>query len=382
MRLSLFAAAAFLWVAAAVAADSGVILHTVAIRDVGGFAPGDTVLTVQVPSDWRSEGGVVWTTNANCLFLPVSVMFGAQREDGLAGFAIWPGAMRAWSSDPAVNRQYESAAADGATGCLAPDKPLRVLTYLNDVFLAHHRGDRADARILDARRLTAIADEIGARLAGEIGAGQLERLRQAGGEAEIYGDAGVFDIGYRVNGRAIRERVFVSLGVNEITMPHPAQGVAERTSSFTDKVVSWYAPEEEFEALTLIFDVMLASFAYNQRWTDLTARSIGRMVSQADGELLRLHRTNVGSRAPVSDRIDGVPFDSPLLIDRSRRIGLAYFRDRRTLVEPGSGAFFDMPAHDGPGGPAFYADGRNGILVTSDPSAVDRARWTRLGSAP
>ena len=264
--------------AAAAHGEPGTVLEAVAVRDTGGFAPGVTALAVRAPRGWTSRGALAWTANPECVALPVSVAFRTVRGDGLAGFEVMPAAMRPWASDPEANRRYERAAADGVMGCLAPARAFRVQGYIDDLFLGIHRKGREGLRILFARRLAAIADRIEARLTREIGPRAFDRLRAAGGRAAVYGDAGLFDIGYTIRGRAIRERVFVSLGVTEIVLPDPAGGTVTRASGFTDQVVSWFAPEDEFAALAPVFDFMLASTAWNRRWLDTVARAGARVV--------------------------------------------------------------------------------------------------------
>ena len=369
------AAALCLWAAAA-AGDPGTVFDAIAIRDTGGFAPGVTALTVRAPSDWHSRGGVRWTANPACVAMPASVVFSTLRADGLAGYHLMPGVMRAWSSDPAASLQHERAASPDAVGCLAPGESFGVQAWLDEVFLDVYRRDRADARILSARRLTAIADAIEARLAGEIGAAAFDRLREAGGEARVYGDAGIFDIGYTADGRPIRERVFVSLAVTEISLPRPGGGTVAQSSSFTDKVVSWHAPEEEFEALAPTFGFMLASTVYNQRWTDAVAQAIRRIRSRTDSDLVRVHERNAGAADFVSEQIDAVPAASAALIGPADGARIPWIRDRRAMVNPWDGAVFDVPADAG--GRAFYVNGLNQILIADDPNDVDGARWMRL----
>ena len=355
--------------AAAAHGEPGTVLEAVAVRDTGGFAPGVTALAVRAPRGWTSRGALAWTANPECVALPVSVAFRTVRSDGLAGFEVMPAAMRPWASDPEANRRYERAAADGVMGCLAPAPAFRVQGYIDDLFLGIHRKGREGLRILSARRLTAIADRIEARLTREIGPRAFDRLRAGGGRAAVYGDAGLFDIGYTIRGRAIRERVFVSLGVTEIVLPDPPGGAVTRASGFTDQVVSWFAPEDEFSALAPVFDFMLASTAWNRRWLDTVARAGARVASGADPVLARLHRRNAGAGDAPSEQIDG----AGALIDHAHRVPVAWGRDRRAMVDPLSGRPVDAP-----GGGAFYVNARNEILVPGAGAAPDPAGWTRL----
>ncbi len=364
MRLASLAAAAFLWAAAA-QGETGTVLETIAIRDTGGFAPGITALTVRAPRDWESSGGVVWTSNPHCVRMPVSVAFTTRRQDGLAGFDILPGAMSAWASDPAINGQYEQAASDGAMGCLHPTQSFRVQGYLDTVFLGTYRREHEDMRILSARRLAAIADQIEARTAREIGSAAFDHLRNIGGSAEIYGDAGLFDITYTMAGQAIRERVFVSLAVNEITLPRPGGTSVTLTSSFTDKVVSWFAPENEFESLAPLFDFMIASTAYNGQWVDRVAQSISRLAAR-DSDMAALHTSNASATGFVSEQIHGVAAGSPMLIDSARRLRVVGAQERRA-----------MAAADGADA-AFYVNAQDDVLLTRDGAVVDTVRWTLL----
>ena len=376
-----WAAAAFLGAglctlcAAAARGDGGTVFKAVAIVDTGGFAPGVVAFAARAPAGWRSRGGLRWTPNPECVSMPVSVTFESVREDGLAGFEALPGAMRAWSSDPAVNARYERAAADGAMGCLAPARAFRVQNYIDDLFMGVHRAGRADLRILAARRLPAIADAIEARLAREIGAEAFDRLRSAGGGAEVYGDAGIFDIGYTLRGRAIRERVFVSLGVTEITLPKPAGGTIAQTAGFVDRAVSWFAPEEEFDELAPLFDFMLVSAAWNRAWTDAVARSIGAMREHAGGGPAVLHRRNAGSEDVLSERLEGRDAGGAAEIARGLRASVAWAHDRRELADPRTGRIYEVP---GSADAAFHAGADNRVLMTAAAAEVDTAAWTRL----
>lgn len=370
-----FCAAFFALCAAAARGDGGTVFEAIAIVDTGGFAPGVVAFTVRAPAGWRSRGGLRWTPNPECVSMPVSVAFESVRGDGLAGFEALPGAMRAWSSDPAANARYERAAADGVMGCLAPARAFRVQNYIDDLFMGVHRAGREDLRILAARRLPAIADSIEARLAREIGAEAFDRLRRAGGGAEVYGDAGIFDIGYTLRGRAIRERVFVSLGVTEITLPNPAGGAVAQTAGFVDRAVSWFAPEDEFDELAPLFDFMLVSVAWNRAWTDAVARSIGAMRAYAGGGPAVLHRQNAGSEGFLSERLEGRDAGGAAEIARGLRASVAWAHDRRELADPRTGRIYEVP---GSADAAFHAGSGNRVLMTAADAEVDAAAWTRL----
>ncbi len=364
--------------AAAARGESGAVFTAVAIVDTGGFAPGVVAFSARAPAGWHSRGGLRWTANPECVSMPVTVAFESVRSDGLAGFEVLPGAMRAWSSEPAANALYERAASEGAMGCLAPARSFGVQGYIDELFMGVHRKGRGDLRILGARRLPAIADRIEARLAGEIGAAAFDRLRIMGGGADVYGDAGIFDIGYTVRGRAIRERVFVSIGVTEIALPNPAGGTVSQTASFVDQAVSWYAPEEEFDELAPLFDFMLVSAAWNRAWTDAVARSIGAMREYEGGGPAILHRLNAGAEGFLSERREGAEAGGAAEIERGLRAPIAWAGYRRDLADPRTGRIFEIP---GGAAGAFYAGAENRVLMAAEDADVDPAAWTRLTPA-
>ena len=361
--------------AGAARADPGIVLEAVAVRDTGGFAPGVAALALRAPRGWTRDGGLRWTANADCVAMPVSAVFAAARGDGLAGFEILPRVMRAWSNDPEVNGQYARAASNDGAGCLSPARRFGVQAYMDEVFLGVHRAHRPDARILEARRLTAIADRIEARLAAEIGPAAFDRLRDMGGRAEIYGDAGIFDIGYAVAGRAVRERVFVSIAINEIALPRPDGGAVERVSGFTDKVVSWFAPEDEFDALAPVFDFMLVSAAWNRGWTDAVARTIRVLGPEVDGGPMVVHRRNAGAAGPELGRVVPTPAGGAAPIEPGLRAPVDYAPPRRAAVNPWTGAVVETPAD---AGAAFYANAANDILIAGPGAAPDPAVWAPL----
>lgn len=66
-------------------------MQTVSIIDASGFAQPMPAATAEVPSSWRSQGGVTWNHATNCVNNKVRFEWRARSRDDLHGFEIMPG---------------------------------------------------------------------------------------------------------------------------------------------------------------------------------------------------------------------------------------------------------------------------------------------------
>lgn len=147
-------------------------LQPATIVDPMGFQQPMPAATIEIPADWRTQGGVVWNHGTNCSTNKVRFEWRSRSRDDLEGFEVMPG--YGW--------QVQGAAIQ-MNPC--PVQPFR---SARDFLVAVVQARRAGARILQYRDRPDIVSQ---REQSEPHQGQGQRRIEAGQVLIAYNSGGV-----------------------------------------------------------------------------------------------------------------------------------------------------------------------------------------------
>ena len=208
----------------------------VAITDGGGFAEPMPAATVEVPANWRAQGGVLWNPGTNCANNKVRFEWRARSRDDLRGFEIMP--TYSWQ-------------VRGAQVQMNPC-PVQSFRSTREFLEAVVQQRRAGARVLQYRD----RPDLAAARAAQSGPRANQQVR-----SRI--DAGQLLIAYRSDGVEFREVLGTSIEFTEL------QGSIMGGSGL---VFAHRAPNGQLDFA--VGDRMAESFRYEKRWSDLMITSL------------------------------------------------------------------------------------------------------------
>lgn len=174
------------------------------VIDRSGFEKPLTAMTILIPADWRSEGGVVWGAKSACSAgSGYTVNFNATSPDGQSGVHFLPSFNWVWNN-------FSGGDPSGACPFLQMTSAQQYLEYLVSQM-------RPGARVLDFRARPDIAKDF-------------EQLNSVSpmpmGEMRSWVDSGEVLIGYTENGAELRETIAAVVIFNR-TLMRGSMGMAD-----------------------------------------------------------------------------------------------------------------------------------------------------------
>lgn len=248
----------------------GASMQTAQIVDVGGFEQPMTAATVEIPADWRAQGGVSWNHETNCVNNKVRIEWRARSRDDLHGFEIMSG--YTWQVQGTQIRMNP-----------CPAQPFRSAREFLEA-VAQQR--RAGARVLQYRDRPDVVAERGTQ-------GQHPKVRNRT-------EAGQVLIAYQSGGVEFREVLGTSVDFTEL------QG---NIMGGVRMVFAHRAPNGQLD-----FDLgerLVRSFRHDRRWAEMTIASLSsseRRFSSAQSqaiaqwharEMARINAEGAADRAAI-----------------------------------------------------------------------------------
>jgi hypothetical protein len=312
-------------------------LRLVKVMDVTGFGQPMVAATLLLPSDWRVESGVRWTTDIGCPQNVVQLSLKATSPDGRLGFEVFPDLAWAWYEDPTV-QQYVRQAAQlyGVRGCeLLP--PFDAVAYLQRVFLPRWR---AGSTVSDIGRVEELAEAMRVDYDALVGAG-------AGGVQTDF-DAALATLETPRAGGTDSEWVLASVIHTAVAVPMASSvwtGTLQTAASYKSAAVAQFAaraPQGELERHSRLFEAIWRSFRLDPRWDAARLQfwqNIARIEQKGAQDRLRIMEQ---SRREIGEIIDQTYASRQASLDRQFERRSQALRGVETFVDPATDARVEL----------------------------------------
>ncbi len=340
-------------VAAGKTADPQFIrLRRIGFEDRNGFGRGLLAFSVLTPEGWKTDGGLLWTSNATCILNPVSFYFTVTSPHGSVSIQFLPATLRMWADDPQsqqiLRQQYYSAGVRGAASplaefCLPPGPPQDAETYFRTTLLPTHRGQTDDLRILAMTPLPEVEAAARERAFSLVDPADLTMIRQMGGDFRIAADAASFDAAYTRGGVEYRERFLVSIGTSQVITRDGFGGHLVQYGNQVDQLVVMRAPADRFDRYEPLFDTVVLSLRANREWLQRVVAAVNAMVRQQLESLMAIHRQNVRTRRAISEMIMDVSEQRSASMERMNEAFVRSTRGVERYRNPSTGEIWEAP---------------------------------------
>ena len=247
--------------AAGEAAPDHLRMRLVKITDAQGFGQPVQAASILLPSDWKVESGVRWTTQLGCPQNMIQMSLKASSPDGRLGFEVFPDFTWVWYDDPTAQyyaRQAEQSSF--APGC-AVLPPFDAPDYLQNVFLPRWR---AGSTLVDIGRAEGLAEAMALEYQALVGG------MQSGVQTDF--DAALATLETPRGGGSDSEWILASTIRTTTALPSASSvwmGTLQMTASYRSAAVSQFAaraPKGEFEKNERLFETIYRSFQIDPRW--------------------------------------------------------------------------------------------------------------------
>jgi hypothetical protein len=346
------------------AAGEPVHLRLVKVMDVTGFAQPMVAATILLPSDWRVESGVRWTTDLGCPQNAVQLSLKASSPDGRLGFEVFPDLAWAWHEDPTVQHYARQAAqVYGARGCeLLP--PFDAEAYLQQVFLPRWR---AGSTLSDVGRVEELAEAMRVDYEALVGP-------NLGGVQTDF-DAALATLETPRTGGIDSEWVLASVIHTAVAVPMASSvwtGTLQTAASYRSAAVSQFAaraPKGELERHERLFETIWRSFRLDPRWDAARLQfwqAIARIEQKGAQDRLRIMEE---SRREIGAIVDQTYASRQASLDRQFERRSQALRGVETFVDPATDARVELSN-------AYQGAWTNGLgdYVLSDAPGFDPGR--------
>ncbi len=304
-------------------------LRLVKVMDVTGFGQPMVAATLLLPSDWRVESGVRWTTELGCPQNAVQLSLKASSPDGRLGFEVFPDFAWAWYDDPTV-QQYARQAEQlyGARGCeLLP--PFDAAAYLQHVFLPRWR---AGSTLADIGRVEELAEAMRVDYEALVG--------PSPGGVQTEFDAALATLETPRAGGTDSEWVLASVIHTAAALPMASSvwtGTLQTAASYKSAAVAQFAaraPQGELERHVRLFEAIWRSFRLDPRWDAARLQfwqAIARIEHQGAQDRLRIMEQ---SRREIGAIVDQTYASRQASLDRQFERRSQALRGVETFVDP------------------------------------------------
>ena len=284
------------------------------VMDQHGFERPMPAMTLLIPTDWRFEGNVQYSTAPGCPADLVKTGFRASSPDGRFAIEMFPGAHWQWADDPnmvqmlqASNRQ---SASFGGKGCdIMP--AMAAAEYLRRVVVPHYRSGAQIAAIdpmpdvaqkvqEQARQQQAMAQQQGIRIAVRADSNRL-RISRDGFDEWITGvtfASGMPAPSFNMQTGQMGQTMFYTCGAYVLFALRAPQGQLPAMEKFFTLVLSTVRVDPQWESrVTQVVTQMnnTNSRAAAQRSAIVTqnGRDISDIINRGYEERSRMHDSAV-----------------------------------------------------------------------------------------
>lgn len=272
------------------AAPGAIRLQVAPVMDSTGFKQPMVAVVALIPAGWRTRGGVVWNAQGTC-GTGYKFNWQASSPDGAMSAAVFPSMQWSFSNFPS----------QGILGCAT----LRISNIRQYLQFVVQRG-RQGARILDFRRRPDI----------EKTYQHLNKVTPMPmGEMRNWVEAGEVLIGYKAQGREMRETIaaLVSFNLSRMRGAYPNQ-VMETLIGVAETGYAFRAPHGHLDMR--LAETIRSSFKANPKWMALInqhnakitrnniahARKRAQMTAKTYDEIRRMNQDSYEYRNRVRDR--------------------------------------------------------------------------------
>ena len=352
---------------AGVTAKDHLHLRSVKIMDPNGFAQPVAAFSLLVPKDWKVEGGVQWTNNANEMF---RVHVVCRSADGQVAFEAFPPHQWQFSRDPVVR---QTAAQSGHH--FGP--PLDALGAIRELFVPHYRPGASFGQ--------GEATPAAARAAYDQAFAVQGALVQ-NGQKSLKTDAGKARLEYQHEGRSYEEWVTATItevaNLQALNFAALGQGQEVREPHYfyeASNVFAFRAPQGELTRYEGLFSTMLGSIRVNPAWSSAIAQvqlNIARIRQKGIMDRFKIRQE---ANEYVSDTINSTWQHSQESADRSAAAWSRAFREQDLYVDPTTQQTVELSA----GYDNAWSNGLGEYILSTeagfDPNQLpDAGQWTQL----
>lgn len=290
-----------------------------------------------VPSDWKAEGGVLWTGDPGCPRNAIQPGFKAQSPDGKFGFEMFPYYFWYWSDDHQVRHAAQQAMASlGVKGCdYLP--PYDATGYLLQIFLPKWRPGAGLIGIGHVPELAeALQLEYNAMIPATAGTA-LSEFDVAMAAIEIPSDKGV-------------EEEWVLASVMRTTTVLPAlssiyTGVNRRVgqyANFSFNLFAARAPIGQLEKHENLFNVIYRSFQLNPIWEDGVIQHL-KIIDQIEQKGIRDRaRIMQDAQQQISAMIEKGQIAREVSQDLAAKKQIRALRGLESYLDPATGSRVEL----------------------------------------
>jgi hypothetical protein len=315
--------------AAAEDAANHLRMRLVKIMDAEGFGQPVQAATILLPSDWKVESGVRWTTQLGCPQNMIQMSLKASSPDGRLGFEVFPDFTWIWYDDPSV--QYYARQAEqnhAAPGC-AVLPPLDAPGYLQSILLPRWR---AGSTLVDLGRAEELAEAMALEYQALVGG------IQSGVQTDF--DAALATLETPRGGGTDSEWIVASTIRTTTTLPSASSvwtGTLQMTASYRSAAVSQFAaraPKGELEKNERLFETIYRSFRLDPRWDAARLQfwqAIQRIEQKGAQDRLRIMEN---SRREIGAIVDQAYENRQASLDRTFERQSQALRGVETFVDP------------------------------------------------
>lgn len=315
--------------AAGEAAPDHLRMRLVKIVDTQGFGQPVQAASILLPSDWKVESGVRWTTQLGCPQNMIQMSLEASSPDGRLGFAVFPDFTWVWYDDPTAQyyaRQAEQSSF--APGC-AVLPPFDAPDYLQNVFLPRWR---AGSTLVDIGRAEGLAEAMALEYQALVGG------MQSGVQTDF--DAALATLETPRGGGTDSEWILASTIRTTTALPSASSvwmGTLQMTASYRSAAVSQFAaraPKGELEKNERLFETIYRSFQIDPRWdaARLQFWQAIQRIEQKGAEDRR--RIMENSRREIGAIMDQVYENRQAALDRTYERQSQALRGVESFVDP------------------------------------------------
>lgn len=274
------------------------------------------VFKMLIPQGWQTSGGITWLPHPKKIS---QFQFSVSAPDGSAGLDYYPDYLNVFSYDRSVTGWYGQH--------MPVMQPMSAVDFLQQVVVPNFRGQMQNLRVLEAKQLPGVAQQVNAAVQRQAQADPVYAQLIMGSSVQY--DVARCDISYSYNGRQFFETFLVLVVYTQTANGAITFWGPESISSF------WCDFNRKHELINQ-YVTMKSSFQVNPAFQ--------RMLYQVNLLMVQNNRAEIQSIGELSDYIRNTNNEINQMIrssyeykdavfDRSHEKWSEYIRDVNTAVD-------------------------------------------------
>jgi hypothetical protein len=347
-------------------------LKLVKVIDNEGFGPNIEVARLLIPSDWKSEGGVHWTSAPGCPSNIVKLEFKATSPDGLSGIEFAPSYAWQYVDDPSLLKIAEQQAAAKTQCQVGP--VMGPIEYLRTRVIPHMRPG---ARVIESEMLPGMS-KVGTERLSETYAPMVKQGLTRSYKAE----AGSVHLAVIRNGQNTDEwmqttvQTIVSPTMNSAALSR-GQMIKSQSyfSLFSIGVFTQWAPAGKFDKK--LAATIIASTRPNPQYGEALGQFLLNMNAIAQKGVMDRQKIWHDAQQQISATLTQSYQRNQAIQDRAAEQFSQTIRGVETYVNPSTGAKVELTQ----GYENAWVNNRGEYVLTEggfNPAIAWREDWTQL----